>query len=99
MQTGTVATRLHNITLYNSGERGTVKQELIAATPTLIRVGLFNLFDTEEWITGDNPGRKFVGIPTKEYLNSILKLQILTGILIYLLRKPLFWVAFCFKKL
>ena len=44
VQTGTVATMLHNVKLYNSGERGQVEKELRLAVPTLIKVGLFELF-------------------------------------------------------
>lgn len=72
VQTGTVATMLHNIKLYNSGERGLVEQELLASIPTLIKVGLFDLFDTEEWIKGDNVGRKFVGTKAKEFIANNL---------------------------
>lgn len=61
VQTGTVATLLHNITLYNAGERGRVETELAAAIPTLFKVGLFDLFPPAEWIAGDNPGRHHVG--------------------------------------
>ena len=61
VQTGTVATLLHNITLYNAGERGPVETELAAAIPTLFKVGLFELFPPTEWIAGDNPGRRRVG--------------------------------------
>lgn len=48
MQTGTVATMLHNIQLYNSGERGAIEDELILAIPTLFKVGLFDLFPINE---------------------------------------------------
>lgn len=61
VQTGTVATLLHNITLYNAGECGRVETELAAAIPTLFKVGLFDLFPPAEWIAGDNPGRRHVG--------------------------------------
>jgi hypothetical protein len=61
VQTGTVATMLHNIDFYNQGLRGEVEQELILAIPTLIKVGLFDLFSPDEWISGNNLGRKFVG--------------------------------------
>uniref|UniRef100_UPI00124FD011 DUF7709 family protein n=1 Tax=Acinetobacter bereziniae TaxID=106648 RepID=UPI00124FD011 len=50
VQSGTVATMLHNIDLYNQGLRGEVEQELILAIPTLIKVGLFDLFSPDEWI-------------------------------------------------
>lgn len=68
VQTGTVATMLHNVNLYNAGERGQVEQELELAIPTLVKVGLFDLFAPDEWINGPNPGRRFVGERAKEYL-------------------------------
>lgn len=68
VQTGTVATMLHNIMLYNAGERGEIEQDLVSAIPTLVKVGLFELFSPEEWISGNNPGRKFVGECAKTYL-------------------------------
>ncbi len=61
VQTGTVATMLHNIALYNSGARGSIEEELKLAVPTLIKVGLFDLFPPEDWIAGTNPGRRIVG--------------------------------------
>jgi hypothetical protein len=70
VQTGTVATMLHNVSLYNAGSRGAVEQELEMAVPTLFRVGLFQLFSPQEWINGDNPGRRFVGLKAKEYLRA-----------------------------
>lgn len=70
VQTGTVATMLHNINLYNTGVRGEVEDELILAIPTLIKVGMFELFSVDEWIQGDNPGRKFVGEKAKAFLES-----------------------------
>ncbi|WP_298775489.1 hypothetical protein [uncultured Shewanella sp.] len=70
VQTGTVATMLHNITLYNLGERGEVEEQLKAAIPTLIKVGLFDLFCVDEWIIGANPGRTFVGRYAKVLLDT-----------------------------
>lgn len=70
VQTGTVATMLYNIDLYNSGLRGEIEQELILAIPTLFKVGLFALFSPDEWISGNNPGRRFVGEKAKEFLAS-----------------------------
>ena len=61
VQTGTVATVLHNIGRYNAGERGKVEQELALAIPTLFKVGLFDLFAPEEWASTENPGRALVG--------------------------------------
>lgn len=70
VQTGTVATMLHNINLYNAGVRGTVEEELILAVPTLFKVGMFDLFSVEEWINGNNAGRKFVGEKAQEFLDN-----------------------------
>lgn len=68
VQTGTVATMLHNVSLYNAGARGEVERELELAVPTLIKVGLFALFTPEEWINGTNAGRRYVGQKAREYL-------------------------------
>lgn len=61
VQTGTVAAMLQNVERYNRGERGEVEIALSVAVPTLIKVGLFELFSPQEWMAGDNPGRRFVG--------------------------------------
>jgi hypothetical protein len=68
VQTGTVATMLHNVKLYNDGVRGKIEQELELSVPTLVKLGLFDLFSLEEWISGSNPGRRFVGEKAKAYL-------------------------------
>ncbi|ADQ85402.1 hypothetical protein [Methylovorus sp. MP688] len=70
VQTGTVATMLHNVSLYNAGARGEVERELELAIPTLIKVGLFELFPPAEWMAGNNQGRRFVGERAKEYLEK-----------------------------
>lgn len=70
VQTGTVATMLHNIHLYNMGVRGDVEDELALAIPTLVKVGLFDLFSVDEWINGNNAGRKFVGEKAKVFLEK-----------------------------
>ena len=68
VQTGTVATMLRNIALYNAGERGDIERQLEAAIPTVAKVGLFELFPPEEWMAGDNPGRRLVGRLAARYL-------------------------------
>lgn len=73
VQTGTVATLLHNIRLYNAGERSEIQKELKLAIPSLIKVGLFDLFPPDEWINTNNEGRKFVGVCAKKYLESTEK--------------------------
>lgn len=68
VQTGTVATMLQNISLYNAGARGDVERELELAVPTLFKVGLFDLFTPDEWLSGGSPGRALVGRLAKVYL-------------------------------
>ena len=67
VQTGTVATVLCNIGLYNQGERGAVERELEMAIPTLFKVGLFDLFPPAQWASPDNPGRSLVGQLAADY--------------------------------
>lgn len=71
VQTGTVATLLHNIEIYNTGARGQVEQEIAAAIPTVAKVGLFDLFPPDQWIAGANPGRRLVGELAREWLASL----------------------------
>ena len=63
--TGTVATLLHNIRLYNQGvdnaEKTQLEREMKTAIPLLKKVGLFDLFTPGEWMQGKSPGRRFVG--------------------------------------
>ncbi|KAI1206501.1 uncharacterized protein F4807DRAFT_233306 [Annulohypoxylon truncatum] len=68
VQTGTVGALLINIRTYNeaykAGDKGKLAQleEAMRATlPLLGRVGMFDLFSPEEWIQGDNEGRRVVG--------------------------------------
>ncbi|MTW12584.1 hypothetical protein GM658_18400 [Pseudoduganella eburnea] len=68
VQTGTVATMLRNIALYNAGERGDIERQLEAAIPTVAKVGLFDLFPPEEWIAGSNEGRRLVGMLAARHL-------------------------------
>lgn len=70
VQTGTVATMLHNVARYNAGERGALEQELALSVPTLIKVGLFDLFSPQEWIAGDNAGRRYVGQLAQDLLTA-----------------------------
>lgn len=68
VQTGTVATMLHNVRAYERGERGEVERELELSVPTLFKVGLFDLFPPEEGIAGESPGRRFVGETALRFL-------------------------------
>jgi hypothetical protein len=70
VQTGTVATMLHNINLYNKGARGDVERELELSIPTLFKIGLFDLFSPSDWVIGDNEGRRFIGEKAFEYIKK-----------------------------
>ncbi|KAI2464574.1 hypothetical protein F4781DRAFT_436296 [Annulohypoxylon bovei var. microspora] len=68
VQTGTVGALLINIRTYNEAYKAGDKEKLaqlekaIGATlPLLHKVGMFDLFLPEEWIQGDNEGRRVVG--------------------------------------
>ncbi|PWY90198.1 hypothetical protein BO70DRAFT_426573 [Aspergillus heteromorphus CBS 117.55] len=68
VQTGTVGTLLINIRAYNRAyavgdhaQMETLQAGLKAAVPLLQRVGMFDLFRPEEWIAGENEGRRLVG--------------------------------------
>ncbi len=70
LRAGTVALFLENITLYNQGDRTEKLIEKLSDVETLVKSGLFDLFLPEEWITGSNKGRTFVGNKAKEYLKN-----------------------------
>ncbi|KAI1460370.1 hypothetical protein F4805DRAFT_391422 [Annulohypoxylon moriforme] len=68
VQTGTMGALLINIRTYNeaykAGDKDKLSQleEAMRVTlPLLDKVGMFDLFPPEEWIQGDNEGRKVVG--------------------------------------
>ncbi|KAI0872726.1 hypothetical protein GGS24DRAFT_426272 [Hypoxylon argillaceum] len=68
VQTGTVGALLVNIRAYNIAyaAHDTTKTRALeasfeAALPLLDKVGLFDLFTPDEWIRGDNEGRRAVG--------------------------------------
>ncbi|PWY80264.1 hypothetical protein BO94DRAFT_537142 [Aspergillus sclerotioniger CBS 115572] len=74
VQTGTVGALLINIRVYNeahaNGNRDkmeTLRTALRTAIPLLQKVGMFDLFPPEEWIQGDNEGRKLVGRIYQEF--------------------------------
>ena len=73
VRTGTVAGVITNIDRYNRGERGEIEQELALAIPTLLKAGLFDVFPPEDWITGNNEGRAFVGRQARTYIDSLQK--------------------------
>lgn len=68
MQADPLAVLLLNIERYNLGERGDVEQQLALAVPTLVKIGLFNVFSPSEWIRTDNAGRRLVGLFAEQYL-------------------------------
>ncbi|KAI8965575.1 hypothetical protein F5Y11DRAFT_295299 [Daldinia sp. FL1419] len=68
VQTGTVGALLINIRAYNEAhkigdenKKAQLEESLSASLPLLEKVGMFDLFRAEEWISGDNEGRKVVG--------------------------------------
>ena len=60
VQTGTFATLVHNIGLYNASPSLALRHEIENAIPTLIKVGLFDLFPPAQWVGQDNPGKQLV---------------------------------------
>ncbi|KAI1379615.1 hypothetical protein F4677DRAFT_442590 [Hypoxylon crocopeplum] len=74
VQTGTVGALLVNIRTYNEAHRtgdndkmAQLAESMRATLPLLDKVGLFDLFGPEEWIRGDNEGRKAVGKMYQEF--------------------------------
>ncbi|KAI0889294.1 uncharacterized protein GGS22DRAFT_184872 [Annulohypoxylon maeteangense] len=68
VQTGTMGALLINIRTYNEAHMAGNKDKLAqleeamrATLPMLDKVGMFDLFAPEEWIQGNNEGRKIVG--------------------------------------
>ena len=48
-----------------------LKQNMSLALPMLHRVGFFDLFTPDEWIKGQNQGRKVVGQLYLDFLASL----------------------------
>ncbi|KAI1318147.1 hypothetical protein F5Y16DRAFT_136176 [Xylariaceae sp. FL0255] len=68
VQTGTIGSLLLNVKAYNAAYEAGDKAKMEAlessfktALPLLDKFGFFDLFTPEEWIQGDNQGRKAVG--------------------------------------
>jgi hypothetical protein len=66
-----------NIRTYNAAHAAgdsatarTIEASFKAALPLLDKVGLFDLFKPDEWIQGDNEGRKTVGRLYQEFKSS-----------------------------
>lgn len=59
--TGTVATLLYNIALYNQQPTAQLEDELKLPLPILFKLGLFDLFPPQEWLSETNAGKRFVG--------------------------------------
>ncbi|KAI1811475.1 hypothetical protein GGS20DRAFT_105088 [Poronia punctata] len=74
VQTGTVGALLVNIRAYNAAydagdiaKARALEPAFKAALPLLDKVGMFDLFKPDEWIQGDNQGRKAVGRLYQEF--------------------------------
>lgn len=71
--TGTVATLLYNIRLYDrivaengsEEEKEQLSKEIESAVPILGNLGFFDLFSTDEWAAGKSKGRILVGVEGK----------------------------------
>ncbi|KAI0172176.1 hypothetical protein GGR52DRAFT_573318 [Hypoxylon sp. FL1284] len=68
VQTGTMGALLINIRAYNEAHKAQDKDKMVlletamrASVPLLDKVGMFDLFGPEDWIRGDNEGRRAVG--------------------------------------
>ena len=70
MKGGTAANMLYNIKRYNAGEREAAEQELAIVIPALVQSGIFDLFPAEEWIEGNNAGRRLVGERALQYMSA-----------------------------
>ncbi|KAI2783335.1 hypothetical protein F4815DRAFT_348087 [Daldinia loculata] len=74
VQTGTMGALLINVRAYNEAhkvedkdKKAQLEESMRATLPLLDKVGMFDLFPAEEWISGDNEGRKVVGQMYQEF--------------------------------
>ncbi|KAI1804196.1 hypothetical protein F4811DRAFT_553029 [Daldinia bambusicola] len=74
VQTGTMGALLTNIRAYNEAHKegdkdrqARLEESMRATLPLLDKVGMFELFPAEEWISGHNEGRKLVGRMYQEF--------------------------------
>jgi hypothetical protein len=68
--TGTVGALLVNIKAYDEGNeerRAELKPAIESAIPTLVKVGMFDLFAPDEWKSESSPGRTLVGKLARNY--------------------------------
>jgi hypothetical protein len=69
--TGTVGALLVNIKAYDEGNeerRAELEPAIQAAIPTLVKVGMFDIFTPKEWTSESSPGRSLVGKLASDYL-------------------------------
>lgn len=69
--TGTVGALLVNIKAYDEGNgerRAELEPAILSAIPTLVKVGMFDLFAPDEWTSENSPGRNLVGKLARDYL-------------------------------
>lgn len=60
VQTGTFATLIHNIKLYDQTQNPKLVEEIQAALPTLAKIGLFELFPAACWRDSHSAGKRLV---------------------------------------
>lgn len=69
--TGTVGALLVNIKAFDEGteeQRVELEPAIRSAIPTLHKVGMFDLFTPDEWITDRSPGRSLVGRLARDFI-------------------------------
>lgn len=69
--TGTVGALLVNIKTYDESDgaqRAAIKESMRSAIPTLFKVGMFDIFPPEDWVTSRSPGRSIIKELAEEYL-------------------------------
>ena len=71
LPTGTVGALLVNIKSYDEAteeQRAELEPAIQSAIPTLVKIGMFNLFTPQEWASQRSPGRNLVGKLAREFL-------------------------------
>lgn len=70
--TGTVGALLENIKKYNESDtlasKAQIETNIKMTIPTLLAVGLFDLFPPIEWMSDKNPGRTLVGTLAAQHI-------------------------------
>lgn len=71
LPTGTVGALLVNIKSYDEAteeQRAELEPAIQSAIPTLVKIGMFNLFTPQKWASQRSPARSLVGKLAREFL-------------------------------